>query len=204
MKTRTRRHRATVRETDAFAFLMAGKFIAAGIHVENVDGISSRSAMPTPDADFSFSWQGTSFDVECKRPQSEARLLERAKDARNQIRRAGRCGIVAIDCSVVYRPSGTLVETACPERAARDVSKWLETDIEPQVRPSLTPDILGFILYSRFPAMTGIGIFDSGSTEIRRRDCISSLLAIGNPSYPDPSVLQESEQLLRRQSFTTR
>ena len=189
---------------DTFAFLMAGKFIAAGIHVENVDRICSQSPMPPPDADFSFSWDGTSFDVECKRPRSEARLLERAKDARNQIRRAGRCGIVAIDCSVVYRPSGTLVETACPERAGREVSRWLETDIEPQVRPSLGPDILGFILYSRFPAMTGIGILDSKSTEIHRRDCISSLLAVGNRSYPDPSVLPEIERLLRKQAFTTR
>ena len=57
-------------------------------------------------------------------------------------------------------PLETLLETAFPEGAERDVYRWLETNIEPHLRPSLKPDILGFILYSRFPAMTATG-FDS-------------------------------------------
>ena len=182
---------------DAFAFLMAGKFLAAGILVENVDKIS---ALPTnsavPDADFSFSWEGASIDVECKRLQSQARLPRRAREARNQIERGGRCGIIAIDCSVLYRPSGTLLETDCSKRAAGDMSGWLQTNIEPKIRPGLTPAILGFILYSRVPAMTATGVLDSKGIDIRRRDCVSSRLAVGNPSYPDPSVLRDIQQLL--------
>ena len=181
---------------DAFAFVMSGKFMAAGICVTNVDGVSSRSPIPAPDADFSFLWQGVAIDVECKRLQSEAQLLKRAKDARNQILRAGRCGVIAIDCSALYRPSGTLLETDSPERATGDVSRWLETNIEPQVRPSLKPNILGFILHSRFPAMTATGILDSKGTVFRRRDCISSLSVVGNTSYPDPNVLHDIARLL--------
>ena len=181
---------------DAFAFVMSGKFMAAGISVTNVDGVASRSPIPAPDADFSFLWQGVAIDVECKRLQSEAQLLKRAKDARNQILRADRCGIIAIDCSVLYRPSGTLLETDSPERAERDASRWLETNIKPQVSRSLKPNILGFILYSGFPAMTATGILNSKGTVVRRRDCISSLLVVGNISYPDPNVLHDIAQLL--------
>ncbi len=136
------------------------------------------------------------IEVECKRLQSETQLLKRAKDARNQILRADRCGIIAIDCSALYRPSGTLLETDSPERAERDVSRWLETNIKPQVSPSLKPNILGFILYSRFPAMTATGILDSRGTVFRRRDYISSLLVVGNTSYPDLNVLQDIARLL--------
>ena len=188
---------------DAFAFIMSGKFMAAGICVENVDGIPSQSPIPAPAADFSFLSQGTPINVECKRLQSEAQLLKRAKEARNQILRSGRCGIVAIDCSALYRPSGTLLETASPETAERDVSRWLETNIEPKIRPSLTPNILGFILYSKFPAMTAIGILDSKGAVFRRRDCISSLLVVGNLSYPDPHVLQDIARILRRQPLSS-
>ena len=188
---------------DAFAFVMSGKFMAAGICVTNVDGVSSRSLIAAPDADFSFLWHGVAIDVECKRLQSEAQLLKRAKNARKQILRAGRCGIIAIDCSALYRPSGTLLETASPEKAERDVSRWLETHIEPQVRPSLKPDILGFILYSKFPAMTATGILDSKGTVFRRRDCISSLLVVGNPFYPNPNVPQDIAQLLQRQVLSS-
>ena len=186
---------------DVFAFVLSGKFMAAGICVTNVDGVSSRSSIPPSDVDFSFLWQGEAIDVECKRLQSEAQLLKRAKHAKKQILRGGRCGIIAIDCSALCRPSGTLLETDSPERAERDVSRWLEANIEPKVRPSLKSYILGFILYSSFPAMTAIP--DSKGTLLFRRDYISSRLVVGNPSYPDRNVLQDIARLLRRQVLSS-
>ena len=190
---------------DAFAFLMAGKFLAAGISVENVDKIS---ALPTnsavPDADFTFSWKGTSIDVECKRLQSKASLLKRAREARRQIDRGGRRGIIAIDCSNLYRRPGTLLETDSMKRAMNDQFAWLEANIVPEVSmvlpkvhaPSRTPAILGFLLCSRVPAMTATGVLDPNGTDIRRRDRISSLLAVGNRYCPDSSVLADIKQLL--------
>lgn len=193
---------------DAFGFLMAGKFLGAGICVESVEKVPSRSVTamsePVSNADFSFSWKGASIDVECKRIHSRTALLKRAKEARRQIERGGRCGIIAIDCSKLYRPSGTLLEADSMTRAENDQSEWLEADIMPEVSrilpkahaPSQTPSVLGFVLYSRIPAMTATGVLDSKGSDLRRSDCISSFLVVRNRFCPDPSVLQEIHRLL--------
>ena len=175
---------------DAFSFLVAGKFSAADIPIVQVDGIALKEVVCDSRADFTFRWGENEFNVECKRPQSKKQLPKRAKEARKQITQFGRFGIIAIDCSVLYRPPGTVVETSAPDATESQLSEWLRTNVGQKIQSSLLPKILGFILFARVPAMTSVGIFDSRGNFIRRRDSISSWLIIGNPDYPNPEILR--------------
>ena len=187
---------------DLFVYLMAGKFLAAGIYVDSIDGIFARSNVNASIADFSFCWNTLDINAECKRVNSPAQLPRRAKDARDQIARSGRSGIIAIDCSVLARPTGTLLETDSPVRAENQVSQWLEDNVVPQLQPSLSPNILGLVLFARIPAMTATGLLDANEQPYRRRDCISSILAVGNRSLPD-QMLREIARKLRMQARAT-
>ena len=185
---------------DMFVYLMAGKFLAARIPVITVDGICASFGITESTADFSFSWDALDIDVECKRINSPAQLLKRAKGARDQLLETGRSGLVAIDCSVIARPPGTLLETDSLSRAEREMSEWLEYNIVPQLLASLTPRIFGFILVARTPAMTATGILGPDGQVCRRRDRISSILAVGNRSCSDPAILQAIVQRLGKQA----
>ena len=62
-----------------FVIFVAGKFLASGIPVLNVDGIfSCRFDKCETNADFTFTWNDKLIPVECKRLQSERQLLRRA------------------------------------------------------------------------------------------------------------------------------
>ena len=188
---------------DVFVYLMAGKFLAASISVSTVDGICAVPGITESTADFSFHWNTVDVNVECKRINSPAQLLKRAKDARNQILQTDRSGVIAIDCSVIARPPGTLLETESSRQAEREMSRWLEYNIVPQLQTALAPQILGFILFARIPAMTATGILDSGEQVYRRRDRISSILAVGNRSCFDRTILQDIAQRLRKQTLAS-
>ena len=189
---------------DAFCFLVTGKFLAADISVVKVDGIASRHVICESNVDFTFRWEESYIDVECKRPQSEERLLERAKEARRQITRLGRYGIIAIDCSVLYRPPGTVLETSDLDNAEFRLSKWLETNIVPKILPSLSPKILGFILFAKVPAMTAVGrILNSSGNLYRRRDIISSWLVVVNAACPNSEILRRINLRLENQAGST-
>ena len=175
---------------DAFSFLVAGKFSAADIPIVQVDGIALQEVVCDSRADFTFRWGENEFNVECKRPQSKKQFPKRAKEARKQITKLGRCGIIAIDCSVLYRPAGTLLETSAPSDAEFQLSEWLRTNVEPKIRSSLSLRILGFVLFARVPVMTSVGIINSRGDFFRRRDSISSWLVIGNPGYPNREILR--------------
>ena len=186
---------------DAFCFLVAGKFLAADISVVNVDGIASRHAICESNADFTFRWEETYVDVECKRLQSENQLLKRAEEARDQITQFGRCGIIAIDCSVLCRPAGTLLDNLDPDKAEFRLSEQLRTDIEPKVRSSVSPSILGFILFAKVPAMTAVGrILNSSGNLSRRRDIISSWLVVANAGSQNLETLRSIVSRLENQA----
>ena len=186
---------------DAFCFLVAGKFLAADIPVVNVDGIALRYVICESNADFMFRWKESYFDVECKRLQSENQLLKRAEEARDQITQSGRCGIIAIDCSVLCRPAGTVLDNLDPDKAAFRLSEQLRTDIEPKVRSSLSPSILGFILSAKVPAMTAVGrILNSSGNLYRRRDIISSWLVVANAGSQNPETLRSIVSRLENQA----
>ena len=188
---------------DLFVYLMAGKFLAAGISVDTVDGICAAHGITESTADFSFHWNTLDMNVECKRIHSPAQLLKRAKDARDQILETGRSGIITIDCSVIARPSDTLLETESPLQAEREMSRWLEHNIVPQLQTALSPKIVGFILFARIPAMTATGILDPSEQVYRRRDRISSILAVGNRSCSDRTILRDVAQRLRKQTLAS-
>ncbi len=185
---------------DAFCFLVAGKFLAAGIPVVNVDGTFSRrfDGYET-NSDVTFAWKEKTITVECKRPQSERQLLRRAKQARDQITRSGHSGVIAVDCSVLRRPAGTILENSSPTEAASQLSEWLETKIEPKIRSILSRQILGMLLFSRVPAMTPLDLVDNRGNPIYRRDCISSWLAVGSPYCPDGDILRDVASMFRKQ-----
>lgn len=183
---------------DLFVYLMAGKFLAAGISVESIDGICAHPGVKESTADLSCRWNALDMNVECKRVNSPTQLPRRAKDARNQIDRSGRFGIIAIDCSVLARPARTLLETGSPVQAQNQMFQWLENNVVPQLQWSLSPQILGFVFFARIPAMTATGILDANEQEYRRRDCISSILAVGNHSCPDQAILRDIAQRLKR------
>ncbi|MCY3729468.1 MAG: hypothetical protein OXF97_10805 [Nitrospira sp.] len=186
---------------DAFCFLAAGKFLAADISVVRVDGIASRKATSESNADFTFRWEESYIDVECKRLQSENQLLKRAEEARDQSTRSGYCGIVAIDCPVLGRPAGTVLENSAPDNAEFRLSEWLRTNIGPKIRSILSPKVLGLILFLRVPAMTSVGMISSRANF--RRDSISSWLVVGNPDCSNPEILQKIALRLNNQAGST-
>ena len=188
---------------DAFCFLVAGKCSAADISVTTVDGLASRRFLCESNVDFTFRWEESYINVECKRPQSKGQLLKLANKARKQITKLGGSGIIAIDCSVLYRPPGTVLETSALDDAEFRMSEWLETDIEPKIRSSLSSRILGFILFARVPAMTALRIVNSSGNFFRRRDIITSWLFVSNSGCPNSEILRGIELRLRKQAEST-
>ena len=183
---------------DAFGHLVAGRLLAVGVPVIAVDGILARDASCASEADVTFRWSETLIDIECKRPQSYAALEKRAKEAREQIQRrsrGGRRGVIALDCSVLVRPAGTLLESDSGDAAERLVSTGLEKSIVPRVESRLTNLILGLLLFARVPAMTRVRqspILTAAGKPIRdfRPDSISTWLVVSNAQYAGPDVLR--------------
>ena len=139
---------------DAFAYLVAGKFLYAGISIVSVDGIVSKHFECTTepkDSDVVFMWEGQHIAVECKRPRFLKNVIKQAKKARNQIDSSHLCGIIAIDCSVFCRLLGTDHETSSSEKAEAKISKWLKDYVVPKIGKSGSERILGHMLFARIP-----------------------------------------------------
>ena len=183
---------------DAFSYLVAGRLLAVSVSVVAVDGINARDTPCSSEADVTFRWNGTLLDIECKRPQSYAALGARTAEARAQIERPsrqGRHGVIAVDCSVLVRPAGTLLESGSGAAAESLVSRTLEGSIAPKIESRLTNSILGLLLFARVPAMirvrrspiltpTGEPIHDF------RPDSISTWLVVSNAQYAEDDVLR--------------
>ncbi len=182
---------------DAFVYLVAGKFLASRIPVVAIDGILSRYPTCESNADLTLQWNDTLIDIECKRPQSLARLEERTKDARKQIKKRshnGRFGVIAIDCSALIRPAGTLLERDSGEAA----EKWLSAKlvgVGSKLQSYLTSSICGFLFFARVPAM--IRVDRSPIVTAQGKPIydlclysISTWLAVGNSKLVGPDVLQ--------------
>jgi hypothetical protein len=183
---------------DAFGYLVAGKLLAAGVPVVAVDGINARDVTCSSEEDVTFRWNDTFFDIECKRPRSYAALGERTSEARAQIERPsrqGRHGVIAVDCSVLVRPAGTLLESSSGTAAERLISSELERSIETRIESRLTNSILGFLLFARVPAMIRVRrspILTPSGEPIHdfRPDSISTWLVVSNAQYAGPDVLR--------------
>ena len=168
---------------DAFVYLVEGMLLKAGIRVVAVEGISAHGIECDSEADITFQSRGSLIDVECKRPRTDGALVRRTKEALGQIARparGGRHGVIALDCSVLVRPAGTLFESRSLVKAESRISKVLRTRVTPAIVPCLTNSILGFILFARVPAMTRLKVLTPAGTPIVRPDCISTWLCVSN------------------------
>lgn len=187
---------------DAFGYLVAGKFLAAGIPVVSVDGKASGEVASESTADLTFRWGDIYFNVECKRLQSEAGLLERAKEGVKQITESGRRGIIVMDCSAIRRPTGKLLDTSDLDDAGEQQFEWLKTYIAPKITPCLSPDVFGFILYVGVPAMTYTGkILAPSGKRYQRRDVISSWLIVADNQHKDFEMLKRIGIMLNAQDL---
>ena len=161
---------------DAFVLLLAGKLLAADLNVVGIDGAVRIGAICQEKADIVIKVESDPYVVECKRPQSWSRLEERVKQARRQIMRCSVPGIVAVDCSVLLRPPGTVVENRDVLLTEARVGAWLEQQVAARLYRHLRSDLLGLVLFARMPAMT---LVDAGGDRYRR-DWTSSWLVVAN------------------------
>jgi hypothetical protein len=181
---------------DAFSYLLGGTLISAGVPVVAVEGVKRAGFNDTSDADITFMSSGIYIDVECKRPQADGAVLPRMREARGQLEkptREGRFGIVALDCSVVARPPGTLLEYDSGEKAEAKISARLQA-LVPAFDPHLTPQVLGVILFARVAGMMRIDrspILSPLGEPVRkvRPETIATWLVVGNAQAEGPDVL---------------
>ena len=193
---------------DAFSYLVAGRLLAAGVPVVAVDSMLMRGAACASEADVTFQWHETLIDIECKRPHSYAALGKRMQEARTQLQRpsrGGRPGVIALDCSVLIRPAGTLLESGSGEAATHRIWTELEHSVAWRVESYLTHAMLGFLFFARVPAMTRVS--PSSALPMQgeamhdfRPDSISTWLVYSNACYTGPDVLRcLADQLLATQ-----
>ncbi len=185
---------------DAFVYLLAGKFIKAGINVVAVDGAIADGSGWKSDADITLGHNRSIIDVQCKRPLNVRQMQKRVKEACRQLVNSitgGRTGIVSLDCSAIIRPDGTLIEKDSAEDAVNFLGDLIERDIVPRAIASLDPNVLGLILFARFPAMIRKGqssILSANGIPYRRYfrpETLSSSLVVPNLKCPESSVLKE-------------
>ena len=183
---------------DAFVFLLAGELMRANIKVIAVDGIVEQGTRCHKDADITFEWTESVIDVECKRPQTDKGLEERAEEALQQLTRPsrqGQLGIIAIDCSVLIRPPGKVINSNSAESAVQYIYKLLEEEIKPKVNRHIEPNILGYLLFARVPAMIPTKISPILSPQGKpyinfRPDSITSTLCIANSSSSNLGIFR--------------
>ena len=169
---------------DSFSILLAGGFHSAGIPVRQVEGISREGFENNATGDFSFAWHDSLINVECKRPRSRDQLVKNAKKAKKQIVKSRRSGIVALDCSVLIRPNGTVFSNTSDISAEDQFSTWLAQEIYPRVKGVFfSSGVLGLILYCRVPVLTPTPKHRNRA-QLLRSDCIMPLICFDNPRYP--------------------
>lgn len=183
---------------DAFSYLVSGTLLNAGVSVVAVEGVRRTDFTGTSDADLTFMSAATCVDVECKRPQAEGALVLRMREARAQLEqlgREGRPGIVALDCSAMVRPAGTLLEYESGRTAEARVSTLLQR-LVPTLDPHLTSQLLGVILVARVAAMMRLGqspIQSPPGKSVRefRPETILTWLVVSNAQASGPDILRD-------------
>ena len=186
---------------DAFCLLVAGKLLAADIDVVAVDGIAAGGAHCEQVGDVVVRSGGRLILVECKRPRSSKQLERRVKDAWGQIQQRGVPGIIALDCSVIVRPHGKVLEGDALVAAERKMFERLAQTVAPRLYRHLHPQLLGFLLFARVPAMTRVDPA-SACGGAYRRDWTSSWVMVPNLDAERPllAVVAQISRDLARQS----
>jgi hypothetical protein len=190
---------------DAFSYLVSGTLMSAGVSVVAVEGVRRSDLSGTSDADLTFMSGATCIDVECKRPQAEGALVPRMREARAQLEqpcREGRPGVVALDCSAMVRPAGTLLEYESGRSAEERISTLLE-GLVPTLDPHLTSQLLGVILVARVATMMRLGQSPILSPQGRlvhefRPETILTWLVASNAQASEPDILRNVAQQVRQ------
>lgn len=172
--------------------------MTAGVPVVAVDGVCRNDFRGPSLSDLTLSPELTSIDVECKRPQAASSLVPRMREARAQLEdsaRDRRPGVVAIDCSVMARPPGTLLEYDSGPTGEARVAERLQA-LTPTVDRHLTPQILGLILFARVAGMARVRqspvVSPAGKPVCEfRPETIKTWLFVSNAQAPGPDLLRE-------------
>jgi len=196
---------------DAFACLVAGTLVNAGVRVVAVGGMRRTDFIGNVVADVTLSLGGSCIDLECKRPQGESGLVPLLRKARAQLEeptRERRPGIVAIDCSAIVRPPGSLLEYESGQNPEGQVSALLQA-FPPTCDPCLTPQLLGLLLFARMAGMMRMGqspVLSPGGRPIHefRPETIKSWLAVSNAQAPGGNTLREIAMRIHRHQQTPR
>ena len=181
---------------NAFPVILAGRFLASNFFIPQVEGYYRQASTISSNADFSLIYRGSEFNVECKRPFSLGKLVERATEARNQIANSRRNGIVAIDCSRLVHDPSSVFDNSGQVKVEEFGANYLETNIVPRVKFVFCTRVCGLLLFCRIPAFTPIG-GEFKDSQQSRRDCATALICVGNPSYSvDVEMMHEITERL--------
>ncbi len=138
---------------DAFAAIIAGRLLEAGLEVVQVEGCPREDIKICSTADCTFKQSRELVNVECKRVHSRKNWLDRANAGKKQIRKSGKKGIVALDCSVLIRPKDMVYSSDNTLDATKEFSHWLEESIYPKACQILSSNVFGLMLYVRVPTL---------------------------------------------------
>jgi len=193
---------------DAFVYYLSGWLLGAQARVVAVDGVSFEGMADFGDSDINLIKDSKVINIECKRPQNRRALDSRVKEARRQITqsaRSGRCGVIAVDCSVLVRPPEKLLEVDSPEEADSFVGTRLQGLAIPRLLKEFERTILGILLFARVPLMTRIGrssLVSPRGDVLRyfRRDSCCSFVLITNNASCSPELFRSIFQNLQEPS----
>ena len=93
---------------DAFSAIIAGRLLEAQLDVVQVEKCRKENTKTSANADCTIKLKSEYVNVECKRLHSQKNWSDRVEKAKKQIRKSGKRGIVALDCSKLIRPKDSV------------------------------------------------------------------------------------------------
>ena len=141
---------------------------------------------------------GVVLDIQCKRPRTAAAIRPNFDKAKKQILEA-TCpgsGMIALDLSVIIRPSGTLLPAQSEACASAKLSNLIDTHL-PGIADEIEmigPEIVGIIVVGRIPSMiteTSTIVGSNGRQyDITRPYSVAEIAVALNPLSPHASTLR--------------
>lgn len=188
---------------DAFSFLIAGRLLAAGCEVLAVDGIGRATESTRWVGDATVRHDGIVLDVQCKRPQTTDNIQSNIEKARNQIIGAANpgAGIIAIDLSVIIRPSGMFLPADNVGIASAKLSGLIQPHAEAAFASMGCPQIAGIIWFATLPCRISgayrIASPAGGKYEVDRPYHAAEIAIALNPNSPHASALRSIGERLQ-------
>lgn len=188
---------------DAFAFLIAGRLLAAGCEVLAVDGVGRAMESTRWIGDATVRHDGIVLDVQCKRPQTIDSIQSNIEKARNQILGAAcpGAGIIAIDLSVIIRPGGMFLPADNVGIASAKLSGLIQPHAEAAFDSMDCPQIAGIIWFATLPcrisAASRIANPAGGKYEVDRPYHAAEIAIALNSNSPHASALRSIGERLQ-------